>query len=154
MWLRTYHCTGELQWFKVKSFRSALPLAIVLPSGLKAKLRTPSRCSARVLISLPLLLFQSLIDLSELPLAIVLPSGPKTTLWTCFLCPLRGLSSVKEALESGLTSGPGRGSGSAGDFYWRFCTISDPLRQSLIDLSVLPLTIVLPSELKTTLVTL
>src|SRR5438445_6596995 len=58
---------------------SQLPLASILPSGLKATESTTSECPARVRNSLPLATSQNLMVLSQLPLASILPSGLNAT---------------------------------------------------------------------------
>ena len=66
---------------------SSLPLASVIPSGLKATLLTGAVCPVRIAHCSPVAAFQRRIVLSALPLASVRPSGLKATLQTTDVCP-------------------------------------------------------------------
>ena len=72
---------------------SPLPLARVVPSGLKATELTTSECPLRVRNSVPVETSHSFMVLSQLPLARVFPSGLKATEATRSECPVCGTNS-------------------------------------------------------------
>ena len=79
------------------SVRRSPPEAIRRPSGLTARLRTPSGFPLSVRISRPVAASQILIALSSPPEMICRPSGVHATQRTRFLCPL----SVRKILTGG-----------------------------------------------------